>query len=107
MVGDSVKKTGRTTGTTEGPVVSTCTETLPDTLFHVSIFCAHIAQMADSLGDSGAPVYYWRVPLAADWVHPEGMAFAAGRINGVIHTVFITMDQLEHDLGVTLDRHHP
>jgi len=106
QMGDTVYKTGRTSGTTKGPVVSTCTFTTPDPVYHAAIYCAHIARMNDQPGDSGAPVYYLRVPLAPDWRYPEGLAFGSAFIDGQIHMLYNSWDQLQTDLGVLLDPHH-
>ena len=106
-IGDLVYKTGQTTGTTSGPVLATCVYTNPDIDFHASVFCAHVAQMDDQPGDSGAPVYYFLAPYNPDLRIPEGIAFGQATTNGQHVALYSTWAQLEADLGVTMDPAHP
>jgi hypothetical protein len=108
MVGDTVYKTGKNTGTTKGPVTATCFYTTPpDPVYHTATYCASLVQMNDQTGDSGAPVYYWRIPLAPDVRIPEGIAYGTGTLNGTVYAIYSTWDQLEIDLGVTMNPEHP
>jgi hypothetical protein len=106
MMGDAVYKTGRTTGTTTGPIASTCTTTAPDDTYGAVVVCAHWAQMFSGNGDSGAPVYYLQIPDAPDRRRPEGVLFGGGS-DGVDHFIlYSSIDKIQLLLGVTLDFHH-
>ena len=107
MVGQTLYKTGRTTGTTTGPILGTCVYVPPDPQFNVSVTCANVAQMDDQPGDSGAPVYYWLSVLNPSWRIPEGIAFGSAVSNGMVTALYNTWDQLEADLGVTMNPTHP
>jgi hypothetical protein len=107
MMGDSVYKTGANTGTTKGVVVGTCATTPPDKGNHTSINCANEAAMDDQAGDSGAPVYYFRFPLSPNYRVPEGLAWGFSTSGFQIITLFNTWDQIEAELGVTMDPTKP
>jgi hypothetical protein len=109
MIGDTVY---RTSGTTKGPVRATCMITPPDTVYNSSVNCATAAYMDDEPGDSGAPVYYWSGVLQPGWRFPEGLAFASGWLKySPIRSEHVMLyndwDQLEGELGVTMDPLHP
>ena len=59
--GTQLQKTGRTTGTTAGTIVSSCENrglgTDPRTGLEVRLLCQHQADFASAGGDSGSPVF--------------------------------------------------
>lgn len=99
MSGDTVYKTGRSTGTTAGPLLSTCITTPPDSVSHESVDCANEAVVAEEKGDSGGPVYYtvFRLP----YVVPEGIAWGQARIGlGATMMLYSQWATIADDLGV-------
>ncbi|MDX2206098.1 MAG: hypothetical protein SFU57_00490 [Gemmatimonadales bacterium] len=72
LVGFPVRKTGRTTGTTAGPVINTCI----DLRFGVSdvwLLCQDRFSGVSADGDSGSPVYFPTTFNQADPVHHVGI----------------------------------
>ena len=84
IVGDTIYKTGRKTGTTKGRLNATCESIIfgaPGT-FNVELFCLNTATLCADGGDSGGSVYVaWRVPLAAN------ARTVAGTLVGSYHPV--------------------
>ncbi len=102
MMGDTLFKTGALSGTTKGPVVNSCFIAPPDSAFHSSVQCAYMAQMYDEPGDSGGPVYYWRIPFLSTVRVPEGITFGRGKSAGVTYTLYTFWSDIETDLSVTM-----
>jgi hypothetical protein len=105
VVGDTLSKTGYASGTTKGPLISTCAITPPDAVFHESVTCANIVQANDIEGDSGAPVYYFRVPFAGDVRVAEGVAWGKGTVAVLQHPevfLYSPWSVIQSDLGVTM-----
>jgi hypothetical protein len=57
-VGDTVCKTGQTSGTTCGAITSSCTA-LPGEFSDVVRICQMVAHMRSRGNDSGSPIYHW------------------------------------------------
>lgn len=72
LVGFPVRKTGRTTGTTAGPVINTCID-LKFGDSNVWLLCQDRFSGVSAGGDSGAPVYFPTTFNSADPVHHVGI----------------------------------
>ncbi|HXT18589.1 MAG TPA: hypothetical protein VN706_23375 [Gemmatimonadaceae bacterium] len=105
VIGDTLYKTGFASGTTKGPLIQSCAITPPDAVFHESVTCASIVQANDIEGDSGAPVYYFRFPLAGDVRVAEGVAWGKGTVLVLQHPqvfLYSPWPIMQSDLGVTM-----
>lgn len=73
-VGDSVYKTGRSSGSTKGVINGTCVDvdSIGPPPFR-SLFCQVEAGIRVDGGDSGSPAYRFRFPLAPSYREPEGI----------------------------------
>ena len=104
LVGTTVIKTGRTTGSTSGPVVGTCVNVGPvaNGPSNFEVFCASEVAATASGGDSGGPVYRWTVPLVPSSRMAHGVLFAFGQVGGVDRYWYSSLSQVEADLGTVL-----
>ena len=94
VVGDTMAKTGRTTGTSIGPVVMTCVDgaTSPTGYW---ILCQDFVQADVDDGDSGAPVfdpYDPEGPLAYGILHARSFTAEGEPIFGFAHLVGVYND---------------
>ena len=113
LAGQTVLKSGRTTGLTEGEVLRTCvslTSNSPardsngDPLETIRLLCQAVAEYGSAPGDSGSPVFS-RVGNSDDvvlhGVHHTDINRLAGQ--PVDAAAFSTLEQIELDLGITLE----
>ncbi|MET0399968.1 MAG: hypothetical protein ABW277_24475 [Longimicrobiaceae bacterium] len=102
-VGQEVHKTGRTTGTTRGPVTGTCVNAGVFAPVNTEVPCAYEAQARANGGDSGSPVYYFPLVLQPQYRATVGILFGT-YVPGAGETYkiyFNSLSQIETDLGTT------
>jgi hypothetical protein len=103
LVGHEVFKTGRTSGTTRGPVAGTCVNTgaiAGPSGVSIQVTCATEVQMWGGPGDSGAPAYHWQVPFAATTRAASGIVFGGTWPQGGIPVTYLSpMSLIRADLG--------
>ncbi len=103
-VGQEIYKTGRTTGSTRGPVTGTCVNAGVFAPVGTEVPCAYEAQARANGGDSGSPVYRFPLFLQPSYRAAIGILWgtyvpAAGETYKVYYSGW---EQLEADLGTTL-----
>ncbi|HEX8275758.1 MAG TPA: S1 family peptidase [Longimicrobiaceae bacterium] len=103
-VGQEVHKTGRTTGSTRGPVTGTCVNAGVFAGANTEVPCAYEAQARANGGDSGSPVYRFPLFLQPSYRAAIGILWgtyipAAGETYKIYYS---GLDQIEADLGITL-----
>lgn len=69
--GDTVFRTGTTTGSTKGPVIGTCVSAVYVSLLEMQ--CQTRVKATVSGGDSGGPVYHFRFPLSSSFRQADGV----------------------------------
>lgn len=103
--GDTVYKTGRTTGSTKGPITGTCVNLPAYASPTRSLACQYEVQAKSGPGDSGAPIYRWGVPLVTT------SRFALGTLHTTYNPqfqgdhykyYFSTWNEAQARLGVTM-----
>lgn len=87
--GDTVFKTGRTSGTTKGPVTATCVDVGPFSPDMTEVTCATEVAARVEGGDSGAPVYHWRPPLTLSTRQNDGVVFGS-YFDGSVYKYYYT-----------------
>lgn len=73
--GTTVYKTGRTGGSTSGPVSGTCMDVGPFVPGYTEVTCAYEVSASSEGGDSGGPVYHFRFPLLNNARQADGILF--------------------------------
>lgn len=102
--GTTVYRTGRTTGSTVGAIVGTCVDVGPisNIYFYTEVYCGSEVTAYSDAGDSGGPVYHWRIPLVASARQADGILYAGGIISGVHRYWYNSWTQLESTMGRSL-----
>ncbi len=104
--GTTVIKTGQYTGSTSGSIVGTCVNVGPilDPIgsIYKEVFCASDVQAKSDFGDSGGPVYHYRIPLSSSYRQADGILFAGAVISGNNHYLYSSWSQVQSDMGRSL-----
>ncbi len=100
LQGQTVYKTGRTSGTTQGPVLGTCTN--PGPIGNEEVFCSYEVQARSDPGDSGAPVYFYRFPYALQYRQATGIVWGT-YFGSPRRYYYNTWSELSSYLGTSLD----
>lgn len=94
LAGALVRKTGRTSGSTRGTVVTTCT-TYNVGGTNVTLFCQYAANGFADFGDSGSPVYTWS-GVSGTGATLVGLLWGIGSAS---HFFFSSLSNVEAELG--------
>jgi hypothetical protein len=102
-MGQEVHKTGRTTGTTRGPVTGTCVNAGVFAPVNTEVPCAYEAQARANGGDSGSPVYYFPYVLQPQYRATVGILWGTYvPAPGETYKIYYNgLDQIQTDLGTT------
>lgn len=95
LAGALVRKTGRSSGSTRGTVVTTCMTYNVDGT-NVTLFCQYVANGFADFGDSGSPVYTWS-GVSGTGATLVGLLW--GRTGSPIQFFFSSLSNVEAELG--------
>lgn len=98
VVGATLNKVGRTTGTSSGKVTNTCitVNVFPEPGDpNVTMICQDIVKANSGPGDSGSPVF----AITRSNVRLNGILWGGAVIGGVPHFVFSRMTNIESEMG--------
>jgi hypothetical protein len=99
VVGQTLNKVGRTTGTSTGKVTHTCV-TVNVSGTNITMLCQDIVKANVGPGDSGSPVFLRTPTLSAPFnVRLEGILWGSTTIGGVTHFILSRMTNIEAELG--------
>lgn len=104
LSGTIVNRTGRTSGTTTGPIVGTCVDAglIWNGSAYVEIFCGSEVTATAQGGDSGGPVYRWAAPFVPSVRLAHGVVYAALNGGSTNRYWYSSWTQVEADMGTTL-----